>query len=290
MSSSKPGSTYRWTPSPEELEDGICGNDEELEREAKEREQQHLRLNKAASNASEVSDDDVSLRRKVIAMEENYLSDNEVDEPCYTDFISRRYSQQQEESAARGGGSDGADSSGWAPIAEDPLAGDQRIAAGGGAPIIIPSSSPLESWRLVTPKTDSVTGVDFFGAEPGESGLLRDGVPEHLPCEDGVPFNESQADPITGGTPDHTGVNNIGGYEQVETNYGDVSDNHARGFIDPGNPETLSPLEFDVAVPLLTDKPVLDDQLEAVGANETCRQVGDPRTGISHMVCEQYMG
>jgi len=33
-----------------------------------------------------------------------------------------------------------------------------------------------------------------------------------------------------------------------------------------------------------------DDQLEMVsgGANETCRWVGDPRTGVGKLVCEQY--
>ena len=29
-------------------------------------------------------------------------------------------------------------------------------------------------------------------------------------------------------------------------------------------------------------------QLEPVGANETCRQVGDPRTGVYQLICEQY--
>ncbi|KGG27147.1 MULTISPECIES: hypothetical protein [unclassified Prochlorococcus] len=37
-------------------------------------------------------------------------------------------------------------------------------------------------------------------------------------------------------------------------------------------------------------QPATGDQLETVGANETCRQVSDPRTGISRMVCEQYIG
>ena len=40
----------------------------------------------------------------------------------------------------------------------------------------------------------------------------------------------------------------------------------------------------------LLDQELTIEQLEAVagGANETCRQLGDPKTGISHMVCEQY--
>ena len=33
---------------------------------------------------------------------------------------------------------------------------------------------------------------------------------------------------------------------------------------------------------------VQGDQLEIVGANETCQQVGDPRTGVFQMVCNQY--
>ena len=40
----------------------------------------------------------------------------------------------------------------------------------------------------------------------------------------------------------------------------------------------------------LLDQELTIKELEAVagGANETCRQLGDPKTGISHMVCEQY--
>ena len=55
-------------------------------------------------------------------------------------------------------------------------------------------------------------------------------------------------------------------------------------------PETLSPVEFDVAAPLLTDQAVVGDQLQAVGANGRCRQVGDPNIGVFKMVCEQYIG
>ena len=42
----------------------------------------------------------------------------------------------------------------------------------------------------------------------------------------------------------------------------------------------------------LLDQELTIEQLEGVagGANETCRQVGDPKTGISRMVCEQYIG
>jgi hypothetical protein len=42
----------------------------------------------------------------------------------------------------------------------------------------------------------------------------------------------------------------------------------------------------------LLDQELTIKELEVVagGANETCRQVGDPKTGISHMVCEQYNG
>jgi len=53
MSNSKKGSAYQWTLSPEELEDGICGNDERLEREVKEREQQRLGNSQAASIETE---------------------------------------------------------------------------------------------------------------------------------------------------------------------------------------------------------------------------------------------
>ena len=56
--------------------------------------------------------------------------------------------------------------------------------------------------------------------------------------------------------------------------------------------KTMTTFNTDYSNNELLDQELTIKELEGVagGANETCRQVGDPKTGISHMVCGQYIG
>ena len=54
----------------------------------------------------------------------------------------------------------------------------------------------------------------------------------------------------------------------------------------------MTTFNTDYTTTELLDQELTLEELEAMagGANEICRQVGDPKTGISRMVCEQYIG
>ncbi len=73
-----------------------------------------------------------------------------------------------------------------------------------------------------------------------------------------------QVDPITGENADYKVVINIDITVNVNSDYGDVSENTLDiDFI--SMTETLTALETDVVVPLVTDQAVVGDQREAVG-------------------------
>jgi hypothetical protein len=106
-------------------------------------------------------------------------------------------------------------------------------------------------------QADSLTGHSLTNAKAADFGLIQmhhdDGI------QDGY-LDVIQADSITGET---TNTENVG----------DMSGGAIfTGGAGTSEPETLSPFEFDVAAPLLTDQPVMGAQLEAVEAN-VCQQL-----------------
>ena len=161
--------------------------------------------------------------------------DDQIDEPYYTDFITQRNAQKQEESATRGGGyGDGA-------------------ALPAGSDHVLRYETPY-LWERIIP--DALTG----GA-------------------DGSDLDVNQADSITG---ESANTENVGGNVSWMDPRGPVVENEGNGYKDKSydklvtefisDSETFSPLEFDVAVPLLTDQPVMGDQQHAVGSN-VCEQL-----------------
>ena len=156
-------------------------------------------------------------------------------------------------------------------------------------------------------RADSLTGHELTNAKTTDFDWIQMHHDDGL--QDGY-LNVTQSDSITGET---TNTKNVGGMSgrvtftggtgttqswysgQVVTEDISVSptDNNwaSENNIDiTSKPETFSPVEFNVAAPLMTDQAVVGDQLQAVGANGRCRQVGDPNTGVFKMVCEQYIG
>ena len=95
----------------------------------------------------------------------------------------------------------------------------------------------------------------------------------------------SEADSLTGEAADYMAVSNTDGTKQMEFSHENDSDNNPDlDFM--SEPVEFAPLEANFAVPLLSDQHDIGDQLEAVGANETCRTTYDPAGGV-HMVCNQ---
>jgi len=107
----------------------------------------------------------------------------------------------------------------------------------------------------------------------------------HSKCIYGGDLDVSQADSITGET---TNTENVGGnvswmddprmndprgqfVEKQGNVYDDKSYDQLVTKIN-SDLETFSPLEFDLAAPLLTDQPVIGEQLEAVGS-DVCQQL-----------------
>ena len=156
-------------------------------------------------------------------------------------------------------------------------------------------------------RADSLTGHALTNAETTDFDWIQmhhdDGI------QDGY-LDETQSDSITGETTTTKNVGRMSGrvtftrgtgtsqsWYNGQLVTGDISvsptDNDwaSENNIDiTSKPETFSPGEFNVAAPLMTDQAVVGDQLQAVGANGTCRQVGDPHTGVFKIVCEQYIG
>ena len=156
-------------------------------------------------------------------------------------------------------------------------------------------------------RADSLTGHALTNAETTDVDWIQmhhdDGI------QDGY-LDETQSDSITGETTTTKNVGRMSGrvtftrgtgtsqsWYNGQLVTGDISvsstnNNWAsENNIDiTSKPETFSPVEFNVTTPLMTDQAVVGDQLQAVGANGTCRQVGDPHTGVFKMVCEQYIG
>ena len=138
-------------------------------------------------------------------------------------------------------------------------------------------------------QADSLTGYSLTNAETTEFDWIQmhhdDGI------QDGY-LDVIQSDSITGETTNTVNVDGMSGRvtftggtgtsqswyngqlvtEDISVNPTDNKLAFENNTDFPSEPETLSPVEFDVAAPLLTDQAVVGDQLEAVGS-DVCQQL-----------------